>query len=107
MSGYDFDRLFVGQEALRSYTAISSDIAARYGRTVKAIQLSNSEYNIRFHRLSMQNTMKPPPSVGRKFSGYLVIRKLGTPEEYETWMPEHVFEELYTIEAEKPLTPRS
>jgi hypothetical protein len=106
MSGYDFDRPFVSQEALRSYTAMSSGIAARYGRTVKAIQLSNSEYNIRFHRFSSQNSMKPPPSAGRIFSGYLVIRKLGTPDQYETWMPADVFEELYTSEVEKPLAPR-
>ena len=52
MSGYDFGRPFVSQEALRFYTATSSGIAERYGRTVKAIPLSNSEYNIRFHRLS-------------------------------------------------------
>jgi hypothetical protein len=27
--------------------------------------------------------------------GYLVVRKLGTPDQYETWMPGKVFEELY------------
>lgn len=100
MSGYDFDRPFVSHQALRSYTARRSDIAAKYGRTVKAIELSNSEYNIRFHRLSSQNRMKPPPSAGRIFSGYLVIRRLGTSEQYETWMPADVFEDLNASEAE-------
>lgn len=27
--------------------------------------------------------------------GYLVVRKCGTEHEYETWMPGHVFDELY------------
>lgn len=103
MSGYDFDRPYVGQEELPYYTATDSVTAARYGKTVKAIQLSNSEYNSRFNRLSSQNNMKPPPSIGRKFSGYLVVRKLGTTDQYETWMPEDVFEELYRSEPKESL----
>jgi len=57
--------------------------------------LSNIEYKIRFGRFQRENNMKPPPSCGRIFSGYLVVRNLGTPFQYETWMPEDVFEELY------------
>jgi hypothetical protein len=98
MSGYDYDRPYIGQEALPCFTAMDSVTAARYGKTVKAIRLSNSEYNSRFNRLGTQNNMKPPPSIGRKFSGYLVVRKLGTTDQYETWMPEDVFGELYRSE---------
>jgi hypothetical protein len=39
--------------------------------------------------------MKKPPSCGRYFSGFLVVRNLGRKNQYETWMPEVVFEELY------------
>ena len=39
--------------------------------------------------------MKPPPSCGRIFPGYLVVRNLGKSDQYETWMPDHVFDELY------------
>ena len=98
MSGYDYDRPYVGQEALLNYTAKDAVTAARYGKTVKAIQLSNSEYNSRFNRLSNQYNMKPPPDRGRIFSGYLVVRKLGTAEQYETWMPEEAFDDLYRSE---------
>jgi len=98
VSGYDYDRPYVGQEALLNYTAKDAVTAARYGKTVKAIQLSNSEYNSRFNRLSNQYNMKPPPDRGRIFSGYLFVRKLGTAEQYETWMPEEAFDDLYRSE---------
>ena len=40
--------------------------------------------------------MKPPPgSQIHIMPGYLVVRKLGTPDQYETWMPDQVFKELY------------
>lgn len=98
MSGYDFDRPFVSQKALPRYVAIDPTAAARYGRIVRATELSNVEYKIRFARLGRENNMKPPPSCGRIFGGFLVVRNLGTPEQYETWMPDHVFEELYRDE---------
>jgi len=55
---------------------------------VKATPLSNIEYKIRFERLKRENNMKPPPSCGRIFPGYVVVRKLDTPAQYETWMPD-------------------
>jgi hypothetical protein len=95
MSGYDYDRPFVSQKALREYKAVDAIAAARYGKTVKATILSNIDYKTRFGRLQRENNMKPPPRCVRIFSGYLVVRKLGTPLQYETWMPDDVFEELY------------
>ena len=95
MSGYDYDRPFISQEALHQYTAVDATAAARYGKTVKAVQLSNVEYKVRFGRYGLQNNMKPPPSCGRIFGGYLVVRNLGTPQQYETWMPGEMFEEFY------------
>lgn len=35
------------------------------------------------------------PSTGRIFTGFLVARRIGTPNRYETWMPSHIFHELY------------
>jgi len=95
VSGYDYDRPFINQKVLHVYTALDATAAARYGKTVKAVQLSNVEYKIRFGRLGRENNMKPPPSCGRIFGGYLVVRNLGAADQYETWMPDHVFEELY------------
>jgi len=37
----------------------------------------------------------PPSSHRHIYLGYLVVRKLGTPDQYETWMPDLVFDELY------------
>ena len=95
MASYDFNRPYVGIETLSSFIAVDTEVAKRYGKMVKAIQLSNAEYAQRFERLSNTNNMKFPPSHGRIFSGYLVVRKLGTSEQYETWIPDHAFEEIY------------
>ena len=95
MSGYAFDRPFIGQDAMQAYVATDRIAAQRYGKTVKATPLSNIEYKIRFDRLKRENNMKPSPSCGRIFSGYLVVRRQGTPAQYETWMPDDVFGEIY------------
>jgi hypothetical protein len=99
MSGYDFDRPYVSQEALGVYIAIDTETAATFGAKVRAAILSNVEYKIRHERLKRENNMKPPPSCGRIFSGYLVVRHLGTARQYETWMPDHVFDELYRLDS--------
>lgn len=82
---------------MQAYVATERVVAQRYGKTVKATSLSNIEYKIRFDRLKRENNMKPAPSCGRIFPGYLVVRKLNTPAQYETWMPDYVFEEIYQI----------
>ncbi len=92
---FDWNRPYVEIAAMEHYEALDRKIAALYGKRVKAAMLSNVEYKIRFGELHSTRRMKPPPSCGRIFPGYLVIRKLGTAEQYETWMPDHVFEELY------------
>lgn len=95
MPGYDFQRPFISQSSMSLFRAKDREDARRYGGYVKACELSNVEYKIRFTKLNPQQTMKPPPSCGRIFSGYLVIRNLDTQAQYETWMPCHVFDELY------------
>jgi hypothetical protein len=80
---------------MQTYVATDGETASEFGRTVKATGLSNVEYKIRFGKLKRENNMKPPPSCGRIFMGYLVVRHLGTRQQYETWMPDHVFEDLY------------
>ena len=58
--------------------------------------MSNADYDVRYKKCSRSSRMMPSPSHHRTFSGYLVVRKLlGTSAEYETWMPDHVFEDLY------------
>ena len=95
MDNYDYDRPYIGQTAMSLYIATDAGEAAKYGRTVRATELTNIEYKHRFERLKTENNMKPPPSCGRIFAGYLVVRKLGTSGQYETWMPPDAFEEIY------------
>ena len=95
MTGYDFQRPFADPSTFATYTARDAEVGSRYGQTVKAFEMSNSEYGLRYKRLHVQNKMKPPPSHQRIFSGFLVLRSLGSHQQYETWMPDDVFEDLY------------
>jgi hypothetical protein len=96
MNKYDPDRPFFDDESCESFFAIDPKIARRYGKIVKARELANMEYKYRYQKLKSEKNMKPPPSTGRIFTGYLVVRNLGTADQYETWMPDHVFHELYS-----------
>ena len=95
MTGYDFDKAFTSQKDMPYYVAIDATLSARYGKKVRALFLSNAEYKRRFGRFGKENNMKPPPSCGRIFGGYVVVRNLGTRMQYETWMPDHGFEDTY------------
>lgn len=79
-----------------SYNARDKETARKYGKTVKAVTITNREYRQRFDKLAGKHSMKPPPgSAIHIMMGYLVVRKVGTPRQYETWMPDDVFDELY------------
>jgi len=95
VTAYDFNRPFADASTLPLFDAIDEEVAKRYGQTARAMEMSNSDYATRFNRLRNSNNMKPPPSHDRKFTGYLVIRKLGTPDQYETWIPDHAFTDIY------------
>ena len=101
MNKYDPDRPFLDDDACETFIAVEPKIARRYGRTVRARELANMEYKFRYQKLSSERNMKDPPSTGRIFTGYLVVRKVGTPEQYETWMPDHVFHELYSSDGKQ------
>ena len=92
---YDFNRPFIKRKDLGKYNAIDKTVARRFGSIVLATELSNKEYKIRFGEMHNEVRMRPPPSSERIFAGYLVVRRLGTPHEYETWIPDHGFEESY------------
>lgn len=100
---FDWNRPYVDLAVMDHYVALERKTAALYGKRVKAAMLSNVEYKIRYGELQATRRMQPPPSCGRIFPGYLVVRKLGTAEPYETWMPDHVFEELYGPESSRLL----
>jgi len=92
----DYNRPFLTLEEMALFSAIHASDARKYGRKVRAYPLSNRSYQHRFNKLAKQNNMKDPPKNGNRIMpGILVVRKLGTPQQYETWMPEEVFEELY------------
>lgn len=95
MSGYDFTRPFTDSGSFPLFRALDNETAGAYGATVKAFEMSNAEYNQRYLRLGKSNRMKSPPMHDRKFAGYVVVRRLGTKSEYETWMPDMIFCELY------------
>jgi hypothetical protein len=79
MTAYDYNRPFIAQEEMP---------VRRYGNeTVRVTELSNVEYKARFGRFAKENKMKEPPSCGRIFPGYLVVRHMGKSSQYETWMP--------------------
>lgn len=92
---FDHSRKMMDKHAMEKFIATSSEIAKKYGKVVRAVSVSNREYQHRFDTLSKSRNMKPPPSSGRIFPGYLVVRNLDTSEEYETWIPDHAFEEIY------------
>ena len=96
MSEYDYNHPYLDLDSMDLFTATRPSDARKYGKTVRAIVLNNREYQHRFNRLGTKNNMKPPPgSHIHIMPGYLVVRKLATPEQYETWMPDQVFDELY------------
>ncbi len=95
------ERPFVSLEQMKIYAARDRDTARKYGTMVKAAEISNRDYGYRYSKFSSTRTMQPPPSSHMHiFLGYLVVRKLGTPDQYETWMADHVFEELYEAKSE-------
>lgn len=98
MDPYSSGRPFVTLEQMALFEAVDRDTARRYGVKVRAAGVSNVDYKVRFSKLSSSQSMNPPPSYGRIFPGYVVVRNLGTTDQYETWMPEDVFVELYRPE---------
>jgi hypothetical protein len=97
MSEHDlFNDPYLELDSMGLFTAVQPSDARKYGKTVRAFVLTNREYQRRFNRLGTENNMKPPPGSHIHITaGYLVVRKLGTRQQYETWMPDQVFDELY------------
>jgi hypothetical protein len=93
--GFDFNHPFTDTSTLPPFEAIDSETFKHYGRQVLAVEMTNSQYDQRYQRLGVANNMRPPPSHHRIFPGYLVVRRPGQADQYETWMPDHVFIELY------------
>ena len=95
MTESDFNDPYLDLDSMGVFTAIQPSDARKYGTTVRAFALSNREYQHRFNQLGKKNNMRPPSSNIHIMPGYLVVRRLGTATQYETWMPDQVFDELY------------
>lgn len=94
------ERPFVPVEEMTGYSARDRETARKYGATVKAGEISNRDYGYRYRKFSSSRAMQPPPSSFMHiYLGYLVVRNAGTAQQNETWMPNHVFEELYEARA--------
>lgn len=83
---------------MRRFRAKDATVSDGYGPIVLATKMTNREYGDRFNRLGDTRVMKAPPGASRVFAGWLVVRRLETPEQYETWMQEMAFEDLYEPE---------
>ena len=92
---YDYERPYIAQLDMPRFEAKNPKVASQYGGIVRATELTNIEYRTRFLRMAQSNNMKEPPDGGKVYPGYLVVRRLGTVGQYETWMSDDVFEELY------------
>jgi hypothetical protein len=92
---HDYNRPFIKYKDFKKFVARDKETESLYGKFVLAASLVNIEYKTRFYKLEKQNNMKPPPRCGRIFPGVIVVRNLGKKGQYETWMPEDVFEEMY------------
>lgn len=93
---YDHSKKYLPNSEFEEFISTDNNVAKKYGKIVRAMVLSNREYQHRFDKLSNKFKMKEPPLSGRIFSGYIVVRNAGNKGEYETWMPDDVFEELYS-----------
>lgn len=78
-----------------SFVAINVDALLDHGQHVRAIELSNVDYKIRFDRLGIRNNMNAPPDCQNFTSGYLLIGKPGARNQFEDWLPDHEFENIY------------
>ena len=95
------ERPFVSLEQMGTYSARDRKTAQKYGPIVRAAEISNRDYKYRYSKYGSERSMQPPPSSHIHIHvGYLVVRKLGTPDQYETWMPNDVFDELYEAAGE-------
>lgn len=95
MSGYDFERPYLEHATMQRCEARDDTTADAYGRIVLAAELTNMDYQLRFQRLSGTRAMKTPPVAKQVLAGHLVVRHPGQADAYETWMPAHVFVDLY------------
>lgn len=90
------ERPFIALEQMATYSARDRKTAQKYGSIVRAAEISNRDYKYRYSKYGSDQSMQPPPGSHIHIHvGYLVVRKLGTPDQYETWMPNDVFDELY------------
>ncbi len=99
MSEYRPDRPYIQEQDMVLFETVDAETASIYGAIVRAAKISNVDYKMRYAKFHAGASMKPPPSCGRIFMGYVVIRRLGRSDQYETWMPDHVFEEFYSKQA--------
>jgi hypothetical protein len=101
---HDFTRPLISVAEMEDYFAVHDEIAVRHGRLVKAIAMSNREYCARHAQLSAHHTMVAPSGCMKIYHGYLVVRNVGTAEQFETWIPDDAFAAMYA-RAEPAPTP--
>ncbi|OCH26147.1 hypothetical protein A6E13_20025 [Aliivibrio fischeri] len=95
--GYDHSKKYIDVNAMETYVSIDNEITKLYGKTVKAMEISNIDYKQRYLKLNKSRRMKSPPSCGRIFLGFVVVRNLNTKKEYETWIPDIAFGDMYEL----------
>lgn len=78
------------------YVARNRDVARKHGKSVLAAPLSRNEFRDRFNggKDSAQVDESQAP-LAHPDTGYIVVRKLNTPDQYVMWMPAEVFARHY------------
>jgi len=76
---YDLNRPLINRSALPLYVAVDSNVASDYGSKVRAVEMSNAEYDVRYKKNAATSRMKPPPSHHRIFLAISSCVNLGLP----------------------------
>ena len=58
---YDFNRPLTDSSSLPLFVAIDAYVASDFGLKVRAMEMSNAEYDVRYKKISGTSKMKPPP----------------------------------------------
>lgn len=96
---FGINQPFLDSSCLPFFATTDEDTVSQYGPRVRATEMSNVDYSIRYQKMGTSQKMKPPPRHGRIFHGYLVVRNIDSKHQYETWMTPDVFEDLYNVES--------
>ena len=90
-----FAHVLVGWDQMQAFVATDAGMQNLHGPSVLAVEMSSADYDKRYAELAKRHCMKEPRSYQGARSGFLVVRKAGTCDAYETWMARHMLLRSY------------